>query len=132
MTGGEASHGRIKGVPTRSGGFESRPGHSQANATEANATGKEGKVYPSDGTNGVTVTAPGPDTCPVCATKHDRTEPHDRNSLYYQHRFHRTHKRFPTWKDAMAHCSEATRAAWRDRLIAQGVSPEEFADDEAE
>ena len=132
MTGGEASHGRIKGVPTRSGGFESRPALSQANATEANATGKEGKVYPSDGTSGVTVAAPGPDTCPVCATKHDRMEPHDRNSLYYQHRFHRTHKRFPTWKDAMAHCSEKTQAAWREKLMAQGVSPEEFADDETE
>ena len=86
-------------------------------------------MYPSDGE--IRVAAPSPGKCPVCATEHDPKEPHDRRSLYYQSRFRRSHKRFPTWADAMAHCSELTKAAWREKLLAQGVSPEEFAEADA-
>ena len=95
---------------------------------QANATGKEGQVYPTDGA--IRVAAPSSGTCPVCATVHDPKDPHDRNSLYYLHRFHRRHKRFPTWADAMAHCSAETQEAWKKKLLNQGVSPEEFAEDE--
>ena len=56
-------------------------------------------------------------------------EPHDRDSLYYQNRFRRQHKRFPTWADAMAHCSDVTKAAWKDKLLKAGVSPEELGVD---
>ena len=85
-------------------------------------------MYPKDGA--IKVVAPSPGKCKICATAHDPQEPHDRNSLYYQNRFHRSHKRFPTWADAMAHCKEPVRTAWKEKLLAQGVSPEEFAEHE--
>ena len=75
------------------------------------------------------VCPPGPDKCPICATKHDPREPHARDSLYYQNRFRRRHKRFPTWADALAHCSSVTKAAWKDKLLKAGVSPEELGED---
>lgn len=84
-------------------------------------------MYPKDGA--IKVTAPSPGSCPVCATVHDPKDPHDRNSLYYQNRFHRSNKRFPTWADAMAHCSAGRRAEWKEKLLKQGVSPEELAED---
>ena len=85
-------------------------------------------MYPKDGA--IKVVAPSPGKCAICATAHDPQEPHDRNSLYYQNRFHRGHKRFPTWADAMAHCKEPVKAAWKEKLLAQGVSPEELAEHE--
>ena len=75
------------------------------------------------------VCPPGPGRCPICATKHGPKEPHDRDSLYYQNRFHRRHRRFPTWADAMAHCSAETKAAWREKLRKAGVAPEELGED---
>lgn len=74
------------------------------------------------------VCPPGPGKCPVCAVAHDPKDPHDRSSLYYQMRFRRRHRRFPTWADAMAHCSAATKAAWKAKLIGEGVPPEELDD----
>lgn len=81
-------------------------------------------MRPSDGMDEIRITAPVPGTCPVCATKHDAADPHDRNSLYYQNRFHKRHKRLPTWKDAMSHCSAMTQAVWIERLKARGISAE--------
>ena len=77
----------------------------------------------------IRVSPPGPDVCRICATKHAPSEPHDRDSLYYQNRFRRRHRRFPTWGDAMAHCSDETRAVWRARLKERGVAPEELGED---
>lgn len=62
------------------------------------------------------IVAPGPGRCRVCATVHRKEDPHDRDSLYYQNRFFRKHKRFPTWEDAMSHCTEERKAAFRDEL----------------
>ena len=76
----------------------------------------------------IMVCAPIPGACPTCATEHDPQDPHNPASLYYQHRFHRKNKRFPTWKDAMAHCSLLTQMVWRERLLAQGVPEEELPD----
>ena len=77
----------------------------------------------------IKVLAPGPGVCRICAARHDPDEPHDRDSLYYQNRFRRRHKRFPTWADALSHCDETTRSAWREALIKRGVSSEEFGGD---
>ena len=78
-----------------------------------------------DGMEGIKVCAPGAGKCPICATAHDPKEPHDRDSLYYQYRFYRDNKRFPTWNDAMRHCGEAVRSAWKKRLARRGVDLEE-------
>ena len=66
--------------------------------------------------------------CPKCAVAHDPARPHDRNSLYYQMRFRQKHGRFPTWADAMRHCDEKVKAAWRAALSEHGVKPEELED----
>ena len=44
--------------------------------------------------------------CPECGVDHPVTEPHNRQSLVYQYRFHATHGRWPTWMDATSHCSD--------------------------
>ena len=82
-----------------------------------------------DGLEEIRVLPPRPGVCRECAAKHDPTEPHDRNSLYYENRFRRRYKRFPTWADAMAHCSAATQASWRAKLRKMGVAPEELGGD---
>lgn len=81
-------------------------------------------MRPSDGMEEIRITAPTPGTCLVCATKHDPRDPHDRDSLYYQNRFYKRHKRFPTWEDAMSHCDAATQAAFREKLKKRGIITE--------
>jgi hypothetical protein len=58
-------------------------------------------------------------TCPECGTDHPHADPHNQQSLFYQYRFYATHGRWPTWTDAMAHCPDAVRAAWREHLVAE-------------
>lgn len=62
-----------------------------------------------------------PETCPECAVKHEPDEPHNRSSLFYQYHFYNEHGRWPTWEDAMAHCSEETKALWKTELEKRGV-----------
>ena len=69
----------------------------------------------------VRITAPVPGTCPVCATVHEEQEPHDLYSLYYQNQFFKAHKRFPTWADALRHCSPITKAVWAEKLKKDGI-----------
>lgn len=75
----------------------------------------------------IRIEAPRPGTCQVCAMNHNPSMPHDKNSLYYQMRFYRLHHRFPTWNDAMAHCSGSVQMrAWQE-LIDKGVIPEDYS-----
>lgn len=64
---------------------------------------------------------PKPGVCPICAVDHPPELPHDQQSLYYKYRFYAKHSRWPTWEDAMAHCSEETKALWREALRENGV-----------
>lgn len=64
-------------------------------------------------------------TCPICAVKHDPEQPHNRDSLAYQYKFYDEHGRWPTWTDAMAHCSEEIKAFWVEQLTARGVKIDE-------
>lgn len=70
----------------------------------------------------VRISAPVHGTCPVCATVHDEAEPHDLSSLYYQNQFFKKNKRFPTWADALRHCSPITKAVWVEKLKKSGLS----------
>ncbi len=72
----------------------------------------------------VRITAPVDGTCPVCAVAHDAQEPHDISSLYYQNRFYKAHRRFPTWADAMRHCRAEKKAVWTDRLKSAAIEAE--------
>ena len=69
----------------------------------------------------IRISAPVPGTCPVCATVHDKAEPHDLNSLYYQNQFFKTHRMFPTWADALCHCDSAMKTMWREKLKRAGI-----------
>ena len=62
-----------------------------------------------------------PGTCPMCAVKHDPEQPHNRDSLTFQYKFYDEHGRWPTWADAMEHCSEEVKAYWKAALKARGV-----------
>lgn len=73
----------------------------------------------------IRVVPPSPGSCPICATIHDPDKPHDRDSLYYQNRFCRRHKRFPTWEDAMAHCSDSVKRDFKKQLARRGIIIEE-------
>lgn len=63
---------------------------------------------------------PPADKCQFCAVDHKPTDPHDAHSLYYQFRFQRKHKRWPTWADAIAHCGQFTAALWKKKLVELG------------
>lgn len=60
-------------------------------------------------------------TCPECAVKHDPWQPHNRDSLTYQYKFYDKHGRWPTWEDAMEHCSDEVKEVWKTALQAHGV-----------
>lgn len=60
-------------------------------------------------------------TCPECAVKHDQEQPHNRDSLAYQYKFYDQHGRWPTWEDAMAHCTDEVKDYWRQALRERGV-----------
>jgi hypothetical protein len=62
-----------------------------------------------------------PDTYPECAVAHQPDEPHNQQSLYWQLRFHQKHGRFPTWADAMSHCTPEVQEDWRAKLIKHRV-----------
>lgn len=63
-------------------------------------------------------------TCPECAVTHNPELPHNADSLFYQMQFHAAHGRWPTWSDALAHCSPQMRAAWERELRARNIWPE--------
>lgn len=79
----------------------------------------------TDNIEEIKVVPPAPGSCPICATRHDPKEPHDRDSLYYQNCFRRKHKRFPTWEDAVDHCSETVKADFKKKLARRGIVLEE-------
>jgi len=60
---------------------------------------------------------PKPGVCQDCAVDHTADQPHNQQSLYYQMQFHGLHGRWPTWSDAMEHCTPEVKAIWRSRLI---------------
>jgi hypothetical protein len=64
---------------------------------------------------------PPPGTCPACATKHDPEQPHNQQSLTYQYKFYDENGRWPTWADAMSHCSPEIKGFWRLELEKRGI-----------
>jgi len=62
-----------------------------------------------------------PDVCQECAVKHEPKLPHNQQSLYYQYKFYQEHGRWPTWADAMSHCSPEIQELWGDSLKKRGV-----------
>jgi hypothetical protein len=52
--------------------------------------------------------------CPECGVAHSPDMPHDNRSLFYQYHFYKQNGRWPTWDDAMAHCSDEVKAATKE------------------
>jgi len=69
--------------------------------------------------------APHPEACQECAEKHDPRRPHNQQSIYYQYKFYQEHDRWPTWADAMAHCTPEVKQAWIEALRENGVEVSE-------
>jgi len=69
-----------------------------------------------------TLLPPAPGHCPVCAVAHEPEQPHNSDSLFYQLNFYHEHNRWPTWADAMAHCTPETKAAWVKGLAERGIN----------
>lgn len=69
----------------------------------------------------MTLVPPAPHTCQECGALHPPEHAHDATSLFYQMHFHRAHGRWPTWRDAIAHCPEPWREAWEAELVAAGI-----------
>lgn len=63
--------------------------------------------------------------CPECATVHPPEMPHNQTSLYWQYSFAEKHGRWPTWNDAMAHCTPEMRGMWVAELAKRGIVVEE-------
>lgn len=59
--------------------------------------------------------------CSQCGVLHHPDEPHNLQSLYYQYAFRAEHDRWPTWVDAMEHCTPETRSLWTEALRERGV-----------
>lgn len=64
-------------------------------------------------------------TCDMCATEHDPSMPHNKQSMAYQYKFYDQHGRWPTWKDAMEHCDPEVQEQWINALEERGVKVNE-------
>jgi len=62
-----------------------------------------------------------PDVCQECAVKHDPEMPHDQQSLYYQYKFYQENGHWPTWQDALSHCTPEIQDAWNQALSEEGI-----------
>jgi len=62
-----------------------------------------------------------PGTCPECAVAHEDGAPHNKDSLFYQIKFHSVHGRWPVWADALAHCQDQVKQVWEKELRGRGV-----------
>lgn len=62
-----------------------------------------------------------PGTCPQCAVDHAPEMPHNQQSMFWLYWFYNENGRWPTWKDAMSHCSDAMKAHWTRELHKAGV-----------
>lgn len=66
--------------------------------------------------SGAWLLPPAPDKCQACAVKHPPEHPHNQQSLHWQYWFWGQHQRWPTWADAMAHCTPEMQAFWLKEL----------------
>lgn len=69
----------------------------------------------------VLILPPKPGVCPVCAVNHNPALPHNKDSLYYQMRFRQENGRFPTWDDAMKHCTQEMKDWFIEEYRKRGI-----------
>lgn len=65
---------------------------------------------------------PAPHLCQKCAVDHTPDLPHNQQSMFWQYWFYKdSGGRWPTWRDAMAHCTDEMKALWVKALEEKGV-----------
>lgn len=65
---------------------------------------------------------PPADLCQQCAAKHEPELPHNQQSLFWQYWFYKqSNGHWPTWHDAMSHCTPEMRELWSKALKERGV-----------
>jgi hypothetical protein len=69
---------------------------------------------------------PAPGKCQQCAVDHEPELPHNQQSLHYQYWFYLRNQRWPTWTDAMRHCTPEMRYQFSAGLMERGVIPFEI------
>lgn len=69
-----------------------------------------------------TMLKPKPDVCQLCAVNHAPEMPHNQQSMFWQYDFFGKNGRWPTWVDAMAHCTPEMKEHWIRELAANGVT----------
>lgn len=62
-----------------------------------------------------------PGCCSECAVNHPPSAPHNKDSLFYMYKFYAKNDRWPTWKDAMAHCPDKVKALTVEVLKKHGI-----------
>jgi hypothetical protein len=67
---------------------------------------------------------PDPNVCQQCAVVHEKGQPHNQESLHWQYYFYFENGRWPTWDDALAHCSEQVKLIWWNELNRYGITPQ--------
>lgn len=77
----------------------------------------------------IAILPPKPGACKYCGDVHLPDEPHNRDSIIFQHHFRKSHGRYPTWYDAMRHCSPETREKAIKALSKRGIMVEEPANE---
>ncbi len=68
-----------------------------------------------------------PGQCAECAVIHDPKMPHNQQSLFWQYSFREKNGRWPTWGDAMAHCTPEMRQQWINELAKHNIVVPETA-----
>jgi len=51
--------------------------------------------------------------CKECGDNHPKELPHNVTTSQYQVNFFNKHGKFPTWDDALAHCTEEMKISWK-------------------
>jgi hypothetical protein len=61
--------------------------------------------------------------CQKCAWDHAPELPHNQDTFYWQYWFYKqSGGRWPTWADAMDHCTDETKELWRNALKERGIN----------
>lgn len=81
----------------------------------------EVEIIPGKHLGGFSLVGAAPETCSKCGIAHNPHYPHNQQSLFWQYQFYNEHGRWPTWKDAMAHCPDDIKELWSQELRKLGI-----------
>ena len=62
--------------------------------------------------------------CNQCGVFHSPLSPHYKDSPKYQKYFHDKYGRYPSWLDAMDHCTQEIKSLWVEELRKRDIDVE--------